>query len=84
MLGLQSKVALLDGAHVSAITGQLNELLTVINQVEDNKNKDTKDDAEHRTKVLEALQTVTTVAPLISVVPDVVCINISNCHVIVM
>ncbi len=77
VLGLQSKVALLDGAHVGAITGQLNELLTTLQKVSDNKNKEI--DTEHKTKVTEALETVTTIAPLISVVPDVVSHVIITC-----
>ena len=82
MLGLQSKVALLDNSHVTAITGQLNELLLSLQKLGDNKSTPTDDktDSEHKAKVAEALETVSSVAPLISVVPDVVSGHVI-CHV---
>ena len=68
---------MLDGSHVAAITGQLNELLASLQKVKDQSksNDSNKDDSEHKTKVSEALETASSIAPFLTVIPDVVSWN---------
>ena len=52
MLGLQSKIALLDSSHIASITGQLQTLVTVLQQVQQKvqEGNEKKDDLEQKTK----------------------------------
>ena len=75
---MQSKIALLDGSHVNSIQGQLVGLLRTLQNVKESSEE--KENSEHKSKVAEALETVTAIAPLISVVPDVVSGHVTKNH----
>lgn len=68
VLSLQAKVALLDATHVSTMGTQLQGLLAVLEQLQ----KQSPPSSEIQTKVSEALDTISRVASVAPLLPDVV------------
>ena len=63
---------------MNSIQGQLVGLLRTLQNVKESSEE--KENSEHKNKVVEALETVTAIAPLISVVPDVVSGHLTKNH----
>ncbi|XP_064401564.1 dynactin subunit 2-like isoform X2 [Halichondria panicea] len=71
VMNLQAKVALLDPAHINTIGGQLQGLLSLLEQVE-TKATSKSSDPDKETKISEALDKVGVVSAVAPLIPDLV------------
>jgi dynactin-2 len=72
VLNLQAKVALLDPAHISGIGSQLQEVVSLLGQVEKKTEEGEKGDSDKQAKIAEALEAVNGIKSIAPLVPDLI------------